>query len=34
MLIPNENIRTVGTKHLALETDDMDALKNGSSPTV
>ena len=34
MLVPNENIRTVGTKHLALETDDMDALKNDSSPTV
>ena len=27
MLIPNKNIRTVGTKHLALETDDMEALK-------
>ena len=27
MLIPNTNIQTVGTKHLALETDNMQALK-------
>ncbi|MBQ9023146.1 MAG: VOC family protein [Eubacterium sp.] len=28
-LMPNTDLQTVGTKHVAFETDDMDALKEG-----
>ena len=29
-LMPNTDLQTVGTKHVAFATDDMDALKEGS----